>query len=1388
MWDLPLEEQSDHVQDAMIDLIGLGEGINMDEWTGQDLYNHLSAGGQKQRAASLALNDAGIPGLKYLDQDSRAAEQFVTIDGERVTDNYHPASAFAADQVMKAGSLEGAVAAVDAQVEEGGKLSFLTGDAEANSVWHEAQFQLKQWQGLDVKIEMEKQTYNFVVFDETAIEVIDYHQIKQDKARGSIQFFPDGKIVINLGEASDLSTFLHEAGHLFVHDLTVMAETNELAAADLGAMMKFVGAESMEGFRSVENQEKLARAFEAYLREGKAPSAALEGAFSRFQNWLLEVYKTLKGLNIELDDEIRGVFDRMLATDEEIAAAENAASYLPMPGIDDLMYDGGKAYALAGAKARAAAVEDLKKKKIAAAAREAKAEWRAELDDMEEEELAKISALPAYRAIDAINTTGNHLKLSLVEDIIDPAEVAGHVKILKRTGVDPEAIAGVLGYDSGDAMLRDIAKAERTMTRRIGLAKEFALERMREKHGTNDPREASAEQAGQAVVNDERGTFLAMELKALSERAKKQTMPAAIAKAAAQRILRDRPLRRAIKDRQFAQAAAKAGRDSLRALLAEDYAGAYEAKMRQILNHYLSLESRKIAEAAAPMIDRMARWGRRPINPKNVNPGFIKQVKALLADITFTESQISQDKFDRLASETLQEWNEQQARKYGSHFHISSELDNALSKQNVYDMTVAELGGLHDTVASLMKMGRKYSDAQDKQFGSLVGNIAVSVNQKAKKKYPHKIDPGPIDGISRMARMYLAEHRRIDALSDELDGFEGFETNGVYRNVYLRVKEADDAYIKRTGAAGTALEKIFKMYTRRERTGFSIIKKFIPSLNQSLSRNARLSFALNMGNAGNVEAMENEYDEQQIGDVLRTLTNKDWDVVEAIWAHVNEYKDDIMALEERTTGVKPSEVEAVPFLTPSGREVTGGYYPLVADPTSPTGKQDLEDRASIGNLLGGGRAKSTTKAGSTIERKGWGNERRIWLDMSAMFSHVDGVIKDIEMREAVVDAYRIVNHPKFKDAVSLAKGLEHYEMFNDWLEHVVGGNKVTETSLEKAGKWARAGVSLAEMGFSVRTMLQQPMGITMTVAMIGEKYTALGVAEFLNERTVAMRRVMELSPFMAERARTFHRDVRDAQKLMGVGNLQKDIASAAFWGIQKLDMAVSMPTWLGAHRKALNEGMSPQDAIHYADGIVSRSQGTGLARDMADIQNTPGIKKVFTMFYSFFGAYHNLQTDLWKQTNFKNPVQALKYAKNQVWITLLPSLLIDYLFQSSAPDGDDDEETWAKWAAGSVSKFALGGLVGIRDIAGGIASGFGYEGSPAFGLLQEPVKLAQQVGQGEVDEPLVKAMIMLTSYGAKIPGGRAATRAYGVLEDEGTDELDTFEGWWRMLVAGKKRK
>lgn len=203
----------------------------------------------------------------------------------------------------------------------------------------------------------------FVIFDEDAIEIIDrYNQMIQREVYGEISQ-ENGKRIITLFEGANESTMLHEMGHMFLMDLDELAEMDETSAKDRvtvnewaewkpGAAEEYEDTDWKDEFWKYEQdiiaaeksgdavaiksakerwrQERFARGFEIYLHDGKAPSKALRGVFRKFKQFLRKLYKFVENVGGKPSAEVEAVMSRMIASEEEIKAAELDERYRPI--------------------------------------------------------------------------------------------------------------------------------------------------------------------------------------------------------------------------------------------------------------------------------------------------------------------------------------------------------------------------------------------------------------------------------------------------------------------------------------------------------------------------------------------------------------------------------------------------------------------------------------------------------------------------------------------------------------------------------------------------------------------------------------------------------------------------------------------------------------------------------------------------------------------------------------------------------------------------------------------------------------------------------------------------------------------------------------------------
>ena len=158
---------------------------------------------------------------------------------------------------------------------------------------------------------------------------------QSDKEKRIKGFFdPANKMIALIKGNADLSTFLHETSHFFLNQLGVdyaylkSLDKDKLTTKQASylemceTVLKELEVDSFSKL-TVKEHEQFAKAFEKYLSEGKAPSSKLRKAFYKFQQWFLSIYKNIKSFeSIQVSENLKNVFDRLLATEEEIENAK----------------------------------------------------------------------------------------------------------------------------------------------------------------------------------------------------------------------------------------------------------------------------------------------------------------------------------------------------------------------------------------------------------------------------------------------------------------------------------------------------------------------------------------------------------------------------------------------------------------------------------------------------------------------------------------------------------------------------------------------------------------------------------------------------------------------------------------------------------------------------------------------------------------------------------------------------------------------------------------------------------------------------------------------------------------------------------------------------------
>lgn len=160
----------------------------------------------------------------------------------------------------------------------------------------------------------------YVVFDDKAIKIIEkYNQ----SINGMTQINSPTDRLIQIFKTADRSTFLHEMGHVFFDDIKNLAEMEnapEQLVTDWNKLKEWSEWDDTQGADNTKAHEKFARGWEAYLREGNAPTKGLQRVFRMFSKWLTRIYRAVTRLGGLPPKEIQDIMARMIATQEDIDA------------------------------------------------------------------------------------------------------------------------------------------------------------------------------------------------------------------------------------------------------------------------------------------------------------------------------------------------------------------------------------------------------------------------------------------------------------------------------------------------------------------------------------------------------------------------------------------------------------------------------------------------------------------------------------------------------------------------------------------------------------------------------------------------------------------------------------------------------------------------------------------------------------------------------------------------------------------------------------------------------------------------------------------------------------------------------------------------------------
>lgn len=151
--------------------------------------------------------------------------------------------------------------------------------------------------------------------------------------RAAVTFLKDGRALLSALDKPDVSSVLHELGHIFRRDLYALAarpdgKVSQQVKQDIATIEQAFKVK--DGVWTVDQEEAFAKSWEKYLAEGRTPSQGLFKVFEKMKVWFKKVYAGIANspLDVKINKNMLPVFDRLLAKDTVEISAKRAELHL----------------------------------------------------------------------------------------------------------------------------------------------------------------------------------------------------------------------------------------------------------------------------------------------------------------------------------------------------------------------------------------------------------------------------------------------------------------------------------------------------------------------------------------------------------------------------------------------------------------------------------------------------------------------------------------------------------------------------------------------------------------------------------------------------------------------------------------------------------------------------------------------------------------------------------------------------------------------------------------------------------------------------------------------------------------------------------------------------
>lgn len=1115
----------------------------------------------------------------------------------------------------------------------------------------------------------------FVVFDDQAIKIINsYNQKVNNDKKGEITWDAEGKAIINLFEGADMSTVIHEAvGHYFIENLMregALPNATEQMKKDRQTMLDYAGVnkdwDSLSQEEKTAAHERWAEAAETYMMEGKAPSKELQPVFNRFKKWLLAIYDAVfsdrRNKNaVPINDEVRQVFDRMLASEDQIAEMERIDGYfsaLPDVVLDALSEPRKQMLRNFAAKAHDKAVQMLTKESLVNFNQERKDRIQKYREDVEPQVKEAIAKQPLYMASEQILDIASDLKTAkgvanrYLEGNFDESKMATF-----------DMIAEANGFTSGDALAKTIMSEPSftgAVNRHIDEMVQDAFPDIYKERGLAE------EAARDAMYNDESGLLINTEAQLIEDKAqgllkgqrdaetlrKLAVARRQTAKIQAQMDLQNRvKLKEALNTQKYITAERNAAAKAAVALENDDYSTAVRYKNVQAFNHACVVESVKLRNQYVKWQNYFRKQAKAKKETWGNERNFI-QAAAIMERFGYKRKDYSG--FEK--TETLSEYLNDMDDLYDNVAVADWIMDEDVSITNPRErMTASQLEDVVNALKNIKAIAKQEMNINALQKGVTYAEFKVEAQETLNKlKTIWKPQVGVTQQPTVMEKL-KASLRSTDNLFEMMDdwqyGFFSKHFGAVIReaadNETRKILEYEEktAQAYREWLPDKAAEKAADYQEKYDELGTSVDKHVLVKMLMNLGNESSarvLCSTRPVGFENSALWVDGDIVQTKINllDFLgRNLTEADIKYAQAKIDIAELYWSEMEALETRWTGFSPKKVEASPveLTLADGKTVVmrGGYFPLMRDGDTGSKHAGQEVISDTDPRQGRNIRTMSTRRGHLKERVK--AKYPVNLKRGAEFNVAMDAIHDLCFREVMGDFRKIMNDQEMYTLIKEKLGLADFAAFKEYLERAANpqgtnSGSVGESWMGSVANWLRARTVNAAIMLNLKTAVQNlgnPLlygnavdgfGYSDVVAAVSNYSMNMQLAEGYKS---AKEFVYSKSPWMKERSVLPDISLRDMKEMESLNPVEKKAVEFGTRLLVATDNLSAIPVWMQAYGKKIRAGAGEAEAVDFANTVIRRTLGSSRVTEVAPLLRGGPMLKLFTTFQGFFNTQYN---------------------------------------------------------------------------------------------------------------------------------------------------------------------